>query len=60
LRQDFIEEMFIWRPILEGLISLEAVKRGEIDIIDILKLNALLDYKSALERRELERAKVKR
>lgn len=45
---------------MEGLASLEAVKRGEIDIIDILKLNALLDYKIALEQREIERAKAKR
>jgi hypothetical protein len=60
LREDFIEEMFIWRPILEGLVSLEAIKKGDVDIIDILKLNSLLDYKSALERREIERAKSKR
>jgi hypothetical protein len=60
LREDFAGEMFIWRPILEGLVSLGEVKRGEVDIIDILKLNSLLDLKNALERREIERAKSKK
>jgi hypothetical protein len=52
--------MFIWRPIVEGLVSLADVKSGEVDIVDLLKMNALLDMKIALENREHERARSKR
>jgi len=33
------------------------VTRGEVDIIDLLKLNALLDMRAAAEHRETERAR---
>jgi hypothetical protein len=33
------------------------VKDGTVDIIDLLKLNALLDMKAAMEQREMERNK---
>jgi len=59
LREDFIEELFIWRPILEGLVTIQEVKSGDVDIIDLLKLNSLLDMRSAAERRENERARSK-
>ena len=51
-----VEELVIWRPILEGLVSIGEVTRGDVDIIDLLKLNALLDMRAAMERREHERA----
>jgi len=57
LRQDLIDELVIWRPILEGLVSIGEVTRGEVDIIDLLKLNALLDMRAAAEHRETERAR---
>jgi hypothetical protein len=60
LREDFATEMFIWRPILEGLVTLTEVKSGDVDIIDLLKLNSLLDMKVALEAREIERARSKK
>ena len=44
---------------MEGLITLSEVKSGDVDIVDILKINALLDLKDALERREMERARSK-
>ncbi|MFY0477098.1 hypothetical protein [Achromobacter marplatensis] len=39
--------MIIWRPILARHVSLDAVKRGDIDLLDILKLNALMDAQEA-------------
>jgi hypothetical protein len=53
-----LEELVIWRPILEGLVTIAEVKSGEADIIDLLKLNSLLDMRAATERREIERAKT--
>ena len=44
---------------MEGLVTLTEVKSGEVDIIDLLKINAILDLKGALERREIERAKTR-
>lgn len=44
---------------MEGLVTLTEVKSGDVDIIDLLKINALLDLKGALERREMERARSK-
>jgi hypothetical protein len=51
--------LFIWRPILEGLVSIQEVKSGDVDIIDLLKLNALMDMRAAAEHREHERARSK-
>lgn len=42
---------------MEKLVTLEEVKSGTADIIDLLKLNALLDMRIAMEQRELERSK---
>ena len=50
----------MWRPILAGKVSLDAVKRGDVDIIDLLKINALLDMQAAAEYREIERARSKK
>ena len=44
---------------MEGLATIEGVKSGEVDIVDILKLNALLDLKYAMEKREMDRARSK-
>jgi len=55
-----VEELVIWRPILEGLVSIGEVTRGDVDIIDLLKLNALLDMRAAAEWRENERARSKK
>jgi hypothetical protein len=57
LREDFVQELIIWRPVLEGLISVKEVKEGYVDIIDLLKLNALMDMRAAMERRALEEKK---
>jgi hypothetical protein len=42
---------------MEGLITLAEVKLGHVDIIDLLKLNALLDMKAALEYRSAQQAR---
>ena len=57
MREDFVQELIIWRPVLEGLISVKEVKEGYVDIIDLLKLNALMDMRAAMERRALEEKK---
>ncbi|MDR6600916.1 MULTISPECIES: hypothetical protein [Achromobacter] len=41
--------MIIWRPILARYVSLDAVKRGDVDLLDILKLNALMDAQQAAQ-----------
>ena len=35
------------------------VKSGEVDIIDLMKLNALMDMKAAMEKREADKANAK-
>jgi hypothetical protein len=54
-----MEELIIWRPIMEGLVMLSEVKSGDVDIIDLLKLNALLDMKAAMEQRAVDQANIK-
>jgi hypothetical protein len=49
--------LFIWRPILEGLVTISEVKNGDVDIVDLLKLNALMDMRAAAEHREITRAR---
>jgi len=60
LREDFVDELLIWRPIIDGIVSLADVKNGEIDIDDLLKINAILDMRAAAEHREIERARSKK
>jgi len=59
LREDFEEELIVWRPIMEGLVTVAEVKSGVVDIIDIMKLNALIDMKAAHEQHESEKARAK-
>lgn len=59
MRDDLIEELIIWRPIVEGLVTISEVKSGDVDIIDLMKLNALLDMRSAMEKREMDKANIK-
>lgn len=47
----------MWRPILEGFVSLGEVKRVEVDIVDLLKLNALMDMRAAAEQREADKVR---
>jgi hypothetical protein len=40
-------ELIIWRPIMAGKVSLQAVKEGWVDLLDLQKINALLDFEAA-------------
>jgi hypothetical protein len=42
---------------MEGLVTIGEIKSGLVDVIDLLKLNALMDMRAALEQREMERAR---
>ncbi len=44
---------------MEGLVSLADVKTGLIDIIDLTKLNSLMDMKAAYEQKSMEDAQRK-
>lgn len=50
--------MLIWRPIMDKLVTIGEVTRGEVDIIDLLKINALIDMRSAMEKRESDKAQA--
>lgn len=42
--------MIIWRPIMDRLVTLEAVLEGRVDMDHLIKLNALMsarDYQQA-------------
>jgi hypothetical protein len=36
---------------MDGIVTLAEVKSGDVDVIDLMKLNALLDMRAALEQR---------
>lgn len=38
--------MIIWRPVMENLVSLEAVIDGRIEMDHLIKLNALIDARN--------------
>lgn len=40
----------IWRPILEGMVSLEAVETGAVSLERLMQLNGLLDMRASIQR----------
>jgi hypothetical protein len=42
-------ELFIWRPLLAGKVTLTELKSGVCSLTDLLKLNALLDHEIAAQ-----------
>lgn len=48
-RQELLDEMLIWRPIIAKVTTLAEVKNGTCSLLDLLKLNALLDGQAAAE-----------
>lgn len=50
LRKDAEEQYLIWRPILEGMVSLEAVETGAVSLERLMQLNGLLDMRAAIQR----------
>lgn len=39
----------MWRPVLAGLVTMTEVKLGLVNLVDLLKINALLDMKRDTE-----------
>lgn len=50
LRPDIEEQYLIWRPILEGMVSLEAVETGTVSLERLMQLNGLLDMRASIQR----------
>lgn len=42
--------MIIWRPVMERLVTLEAVIDGRVDMEHLAKLNALIDARNYQQR----------
>lgn len=53
------DELWIWRPILAGKVTLSEVKSGVATVEDLHKLNALLDMQSDIEAAQMEKARQK-
>lgn len=51
--------MLIWRPVFGGHVPLADVNEGRVCLMDILKLNALMDSREAAEQRALKRGREK-
>jgi hypothetical protein len=51
LREDILEEMFIWRLILAGKVTLEGVNLGNVDLLQLVKLNDLMNWEAACQPR---------
>jgi hypothetical protein len=59
LRPDLAAELVIWRPILAGKVTIGECRRGEVSLLDLAKLNAMLDMAQAAEQREADRLSQK-
>ena len=59
LSKELEAELWIWRPILAGKVSLVDVKSGAVEIDDLNKLNALIDMQNDIEAAGYEDAKSK-
>ncbi len=46
-----VEEFIVWRPLMAGKITMMEIKEGIVDLVDLMKLNALLDHEAALNSR---------
>lgn len=56
-RPELSTEFLIWRPIVGGHLTLTEVKNGTADLMDLLKINALMDAQEAAEAEAAERLK---
>lgn len=56
-RQEFIGELIVWRVIHAKLVTLTEVKTGVCDLVDVLKLNSLLDHEMAQQSAAMEKNK---
>ena len=51
-RADLEAEFLIWRPVMARKISLAEVKNGTADLVDLMKINAILDMQDEAQARE--------
>lgn len=49
--------MLIWRPVMAGHVTLSEVKDGTALLVDLMKINAILDSQAAASAAEAERTK---
>ncbi|PZT35146.1 hypothetical protein A7X93_00645 [Stenotrophomonas maltophilia] len=42
-------EFLIFRPVMAGIVSMTEINQGTVDLMDLIKLNALLDAREASE-----------
>lgn len=47
-------ELWIWRPIMAGKVTLTEVKTGLATVEDLAAINALLDMQSDIEAKQME------
>ena len=52
-----LQKLLIWRPILAGKCRLEEVKSGVYTLVDLQKLNALLDMQNDIQQQAIDDAK---
>jgi len=57
LRADLCDELFVWRPVLMKKCSLEEIKNGTYTLVDLQKMNALLDMQNDIQDQAIEDAK---
>jgi len=50
-------EFVIWRPVMAGHITLSEVKNGTASLIDLMKINAVMDAQEAAEAAAMARHK---
>ena len=60
LANDLLCDLWIWRPILAGKVSLTEVKSGIAGVHDLLAINALLDMQADIEAAQYDAAKSNR
>lgn len=54
-RAELEAEFVIWRPVMARKISLAEVKDGTADLLDLLKINAIMDMQDEADRRASEK-----
>ena len=47
----------IWRPVLAGKVTMTELKLGLVNLVDLLKINALLDMEADIQRYAAEHSK---
>lgn len=54
-REDIEAQMVIWRPILAKRVGIADVRRGDVSLADLARLNAMLDFEAAVMEAETKR-----